>query len=291
MSSKEVMLVIIKKSGLLLSIIAIIILIASSSISQVVKETVDELEMVDVEEHLSEYIPLDLTFTDDNGKEVKLGEYFNHGKPVLLTLGYYECPMLCNLILNGLTKTIKQMNWAPGIDYQIVTVSINPAENFKLAAAKKQTYLTALDIPSAKEGWSFLVGEESQSRKLADAVGFKYRYDEKIKQYAHPAALFLLSEDGKITRYLYGIEFKSNDMKLALMEASEGKIGNTIDKLILYCYHYDPNSQGYVVFAGNVMRVGGALTLIILTLFLVILFYRERKNKSKKLQLSGTNGI
>jgi len=285
------MLIIIKKSGFVLSVIAIMIMFAGSSISQVVKEAVDELEMVDVEEHLGEYIPLDLIFTDDNGKAVKLSDYFNHGKPVLLTLGYYECPMLCNLILNGLTKTVKEMNWKPGIDYLIVTVSINPLEDFNLAGAKKQTYITALDEPSAQEGWNFLVGEESQSRKLADAVGFKYRYDEKIQQYAHPAALFLLSEDGKITRYLYGIEFKANDMKLALMEASEGKIGNTIDKLILYCYHYDPDSQGYVVFAGNVMRLGGALTLIILIIFLSMLFYREKQKKSKKLQLSGSNGI
>jgi protein SCO1/2 len=278
-----------RKSGLVFSIIAILVVIASSAISQVVKETVDELKMVDVEEHLGEYIPFDLTFIDDKGQTVQLGDYFNKSKPVLLTLGYYECPMLCNLILNGLTKTVKQMNWKPGIDYQIVTITINPNEDYKLAAAKKQTYVTALDEPSAQEGWSFLVGEESQSKKIADAVGFKFRYDEKIQQYAHPAALFLISEDGKITRYLYGIEFKANDMKLALMEASQGKIGNTIDKLILYCYHYDPDSQGYVVFAGNVMRLGGALTLIILVIFLGILFYRERQKK--RLQLSGTNGI
>jgi protein SCO1/2 len=267
------------------------ILVAGSAMSQVVKETVDELEMVDVVEHLGDFVPLDLTFIDDNGQTVQLSDYFNRGKPVLLTMGYYECPMLCNLILNGLTKTIKQMNWKPGLDYQIVTVTINPNEDYNLAAAKKQTYVTALDEPSAQDGWSFLIGEESQSRILAEVVGFKYRYDEKIQQYAHPAVLFLISEDGKITRYLYGIEFKANDMKLALMEASEGKIGNTIDKLILYCYHYDPDSQGYVVFASNVMRLGGALTLIVMIIFLGLLFYRERQKRIKKLQLTGTKGI
>lgn len=277
----------IKKSGFLVLLLTIIVIICNPVMSQVVKEKVNELEMVDVEEHLGEYVPFDLKFINEKGESVQLGNFFNKGKPVILTLGYYECPMLCNLIWNGLTKTIKQMDLKPGIDYDIVTVTINPKEDYKLAAAKKETYITALDIPSAKDGWSFLTGEESQSRKLADAVGFKYRYDEKIQQYAHPAVVFLVSEDGKITRYLYGIEFKINDLKLALMETSEGKIGNTLDKLILYCYHYDPDSQGYVVFAGNVMRLGGALTLFILTLFIGILFYRERKRKKLPFSTKG----
>lgn len=251
--------------------------------AQVVQEDAPQLQNIDVEEHLGEYVPLNLIFTDENGNKVTLGEYFNQGKPVLLGLVYYECPMLCNLIFNGLVQTVRELDWQPGEEFQMVSVSINPAETYQLAASKKQNYLQALDIPSATNGWSFLVGDENQSKALADAVGFKYYYDEEQKQYAHPAVIYLIADDGKITRYLYGIEFKKQALHMAILEASQGKIGSTLDKLILYCYHYDPDAGEYVVFAGNVMRLGGIITVVCLGLFIGLLWYRERHKKNKRI--------
>lgn len=277
---------IMKRSTLYIAVVSVLcsamMILTPSLAAQVVKEKVSELESVDVEEHLGEYIPLDLTFTDDNGKIVTMENYLHQGKPVILVMGYYECPMLCNLVFNGLVNTMREMDWHPGEEFLVVTVSINPNEDHVLAKAKKANYLSALDIPSAETGWSFLTGDSVKSRKLANAIGFKYYYDENIQQYAHPALLTLLADDGKISRYLYGIEFKQNDLKFALMEAADGKIGNSLDKLILYCYHYDPDSKGYVVFAGNVMRLGGGITLVLLGLLVGTLLYRERRKRRKK---------
>ncbi len=254
-----------------------------SAKAQVIEDKVSELEGVDIVEHIGEYIPLDLVFTNDVGEEVTLATYFDGEQPVLLMLGYYECPMLCNLVFNGIVNSVKNVKLLPGKDYKMVSVSINHREGFELAAAKKANYLTALDIPSAQDGWTFLTGDSAMSQNLANAIGFQYKYIEDIKQYAHPAAIYLLSPDGKISRYLYGVEYKSNDLTFGLLEASEGKIGNTIDRIILYCYHYDPDSKGYVVFAGNVMRLGGAITLILLVGMIGLLFYRERRKKQQAL--------
>jgi protein SCO1/2 len=236
-----------------------------------------ELEKIDVVERLGDTIPLDLTFQDDTGKTVELGDYFNQGKPVILILAYYECPMLCTLVLNGMSQGVGTLSWTPGKEFQMVTVSIDPRETPELAAGKKKIYLENLSKPVEGNGWAFLVGEESQSKALADAVGFKYFYDEKNKQYGHPAVAFILTEEGKLSRYLYGVEFKPRDLKLALLEASEGKIGSTLDRIILYCYHYDADSQGYAIFASNVMKLGGAVTLVIVLIFLGIMWVRERR--------------
>ncbi|KAA3631314.1 MAG: SCO family protein [Calditrichaeota bacterium] len=276
----------IKKSGILLIYLIWVNIVFVSLVSaQVIKDEVEELKGVDVEEHLGDKIPMDLRFIDDSGNEVTIGSYFNQEQPVLLVLGYYKCPMLCNLVFNGLIEGVRSLDIKPGEDFQMVAVSINHREDFNLAAAKKANYLTAMDIPSAEKGWKFLVGDSTQSQALADAVGFQYRYDEEIGQYAHPAVIYLLTENGTISRYLYGVEFKTNDLKFSLLEASEGKIGNTIDRIILYCYHYDPDSKGYVVFAGNVMRLGGAITLIVLSVFVGLLFYRERRKKNQQISV------
>lgn len=247
---------------------------------QAVRDSVPELQAINVEEHLGDTVPFDLTFIDDGGKEARLGDYFGQGMPVVLILGYYECPMLCNLVFNGVTDAIRDLDIRPGRDYRIITVSINPAETHELAAAKKRNYIDALGDPGAAGGWSFLVGSEEQSKRLADAVGFKYYWDAKREQYAHPAVVMMISEEGTVTRYLYGIQFDPRDFRLALLEASEGKIGNTIDKLILYCYHYDPDADGYVIAAGNVMRLGGAVTMVILAAFIGWLWYRERRRRA-----------
>jgi protein SCO1 len=248
--------------------------------AQVVQDSVPELRKIDVVEHLGESIPLSLTFTNDAGEKVQLGNYFHQGRPVILVLAYYTCPMLCTMVLNGVSDAVKQLNWLPGKEFQILTVSIDPSETPELAAGKKARYLDNLGKKGIENGWRFFVGAEDQSKALAEAIGFKYYYDTEQKMYAHPAVVTILTEEGKISRYLYGIEFKSQDMKLALLEASQGKIGNSIDRLILYCYHYDANAKGYVAMAGRIMRIGGALTLIVLAVVIGTLWGRERVRRS-----------
>jgi protein SCO1/2 len=263
-----------------LALTAIISLGAISSSAQIADLSPPELQKIDVVEHPGEQIPLDLTFHNESGEIVTLGDYFGQDKPVILILAYYDCPMLCTLVLNGISGGIRELSWIPGREYQMVTVSIDPRETAELAAGKKKVHLDDLSMPIAGDGWAFLVGEEDQSKALAEALGFIYYYDEERKQYAHPAVVFILTEEGTISRYLYGIEFDSRNLRLALLEASEGKIGNTLDRIILYCYHYDPDAQGYVVFAANVMRLGGGITLIALLIFLGVMWGRERRKRS-----------
>jgi protein SCO1/2 len=263
-----------------LALTAIISLGAISSSAQIADLSPPELQKIDVVEHPGEQIPLDLTFQNGSGEIVTLGNYFHQGKPVILILAYYECPMLCTLVLNGISESIRKLSWLPGKEFQMITVSIDPREKPELAAGKKKIYLDNLSKPVEGDGWVFLVGEEDQSKALAEVLGFEFYYDEERKQYAHPAVVFILTEGGKISRYLYGIEFDSRNLRLALLEASEGKIGNTLDRILLYCYHYDPDAQGYVVFAANVMRLGGGVTLIALLIFLGVMWGRERRKRS-----------
>ncbi|UCE65233.1 MAG: SCO family protein [Candidatus Zixiibacteriota bacterium] len=276
------MLNIIKNIAFILinAIILSISLLAGLSYAQLIEEDPSQLRDIDVEERLNENIPLDFTFVDDSGDSVTLGDYFHHGKPVVLMMGYYSCPMLCGLIMSGIVEAVNETSLKFGEDYQIVSVSIDPRETDLLASAKKKDYLKRIGVPEDHAGWMFLTGSESQSRGLADAIGFKYYYDESKDMYAHAAVLIILAEEGKISRYLYGIKYESKDFRMAILEASEGKIGNTIDRIILYCYHYDPDAGGYVIFAGNVMRLGGTLTLAILAVFLGILWYRDRHKKA-----------
>jgi len=174
------------------------------------------------------------------------------------------------------------LDWVPGKEFKILTVSIDPTENVELAAAKKSRYYADFGKAMAEDGWVFFIAEESQSKALADAIGFQYYYDKERDQYAHPAVITIISPNGKISRYLYGIEFKERDLKLGLLEASEGKIGTTLDRFLLYCYHYDPDSKGYAILAGNVMRFGGGITLILLIIFLGSLWVKEQLKGSHK---------
>jgi len=267
-------------TALALSIAALLLLGAGRLQAQVVQDSLPELKKIDVVEHLGESVPLDLVFTNDAGETVKLGDYFHHGRPVILVLAYYTCPMLCTLVLNGVSDAVKALDWLPGKEFQILTVSIDPSETAELAAGKKARYLDNLGKKGVESGWRFFVGAESQSKALADAVGFKYYYDTEQKMYAHPAVVTILTEDGKISRYLYGLEYKPQDLRLALLEASQGKIGNTVDRIILYCYHYDASTKGYVAMAGRIMQIGGALTLVILAAIVGTLWARERRRRS-----------
>lgn len=258
-----------------------LLLMVGTAQAQIVRDSIEVLQRIDIEEHLGEQVPLDLQFVNDAGDSVTLRDYFDDDQPIILILGYYQCPMLCNLVFNGLVDGIDKLAWTPGQEFQMITVSINPNESHELALAKKTSYLESFKSPVDESGWDFLVGAQDQSEALAEAVGFKFFYDEERQEYAHPAAAFVLTKDGIISRYLYGIEYSKTDLKLSLMEASEGKVGSTIDRLILYCFHYDPDARGYVVVASKVMKLGGGVALLALSIFMGMLWYGERWRKRK----------
>lgn len=234
---------------------------------------------VGIDEHLGEQVPLDVHFQDETGKDVVLGSYFKPGKPVLLNFAYFKCPMLCNLVLSGMLEGMKKMAWTPGKEYEVVTISIDPREGPDLAAAKKQTHIEALGRPEAAPGWHFLTGKEADIKKVAAAIGFKYQFVKATNEYAHAAGVYTLSPIGKISRYLYGVEFKSKDLRLALLDASEGKFLSFGDKLELFCYRYDPNSKSYVLFARNFMKGSGYVVVAGLALLLGGLWRREFKRR------------
>jgi protein SCO1/2 len=238
-----------------------------------------ELEGVGIDEKLGARVNLDLEFTAENGYQVPLRSFFRSGRPVILNLVYYKCPMLCNLVLNGQTSSLKEVAWTVGEQFDVVTISIDPEEMFNLAVAKKKWYLEQYGRP-AESGWHFLTDYQGNARRLADQIGFHYRWDAATQQWAHAAAIMVLTPDGRVSRYLYGIKYQPRDLRLALTEASEGKLGTVGDKLLLFCFHYDPSSKAYVPFARNLMKLGGVLTVFVLGGFLTVLWRRERKRNS-----------
>jgi protein SCO1 len=237
------------------------------------------LAHVGVDEKLDAPLPLSLVFKDDTGRDVTLGSYFRPGRPVVLTLNYFRCPMLCTLELNGLVQGMKGLAWTPGDQFSVVTVSFDPRETAQLAAAKKQSYLEDLGRPSAEAGWHFLTGSQASIDALTKAVGFSYEYDKDTDQYAHAAVVMLATPEGRVGRYLYGVAFEPATLKLGLLEASKGKIGSTWERFILYCYHYDAEQGRYALAARSIMRVGGALTVLVLGAALGGFWLRERKHR------------
>lgn len=265
-----------------LPIFILLIFCHLNSSAQIVTDIPAELEKVDITEHSGAKIPPELIFTDDGGQQVTIGDYLGQDRPIILILGYYTCPMLCNLVFNGVRDAVNEMPLTLGEDFMIVTVSIDSTETPVVAAAKKKNYLKSLEKEVPESSWMFLTGVADQSRRLADAIGFQYYYDTKSEQFAHAAVITILTPDGTISRYLYGIQFNSRDLRLTLVEASEGKIGNTIDKILLFCYHYDPQARGYTLFAERLMRLGGLITLVFLAFFVGILFFREKAKKNRE---------
>ena len=233
-----------------------------------------QLEGVGITEHPGARVPLDLEFAAEDGRPLRLSQVISGSKPVILTLNYYRCPMLCGLLLSGLLDGLKQLPWTPGKEFEIVTVSIDPLETPKLAMLKKESYLTDYGRPGAAGGWHFLTGKDATIKALTGAVGFGYRYDEERQQYAHPAGIFLLTPDGRVARVLYGVVFEPKTLKLGLTEAGEGKIGSTTDQALLFCYHYDANAGRYVVAASNFMRLGGAATALVVGVWLMTAWRR-----------------
>jgi len=239
------------------------------------------LKGVDLEQHLGEKVPLDLLFKDESGRSVRLGDLLGD-RPAILTLNYYRCPMLCTLELNGLVSSLRTMSLEPGSDFRIITVSIDPKEAPPLAAEKKSVYVRAYGRAGAAEGWHFLTGEEPAIEKLTESVGFRYAYDETTRQYGHAAGIMVLTPAGELSRYFYGVEYPPRDLRLALVESSQGKIGSLADKFLLFCFHYDPATGRYSLLLMRVMRAGGALTALVLGGLVLLALRRERAAQRKK---------
>ncbi len=256
-----------------------VFLTSQSAQAQVNRETPDALQDLGIDEHLGDYIPLDARFATSEGDSVVLGDLLEDGKPVLLNPLYYECPMLCGLVIDGVINVVDELAWKPGKEFIVISISIDPEENAELAAKSKKNYLAGMDS-TAKAGWHFLTGKKDQIDKVIEAVGFEYKEIEKTGEFAHSAAIMLLSPEGKITRYLYGISYDSFNVRSALYESADGKIGNTVDKLVMFCYQYDPDSGSYAPVAINIMKLGGLATLIILGIFLGVLWLREKRKKT-----------
>lgn len=239
----------------------------------------------EIREHLGAAVPKDIVFTNDKGQKVRLGEFFSGERPVILNIGYFGCPALCGRVTNGMVDALKQVEEDPnlealvvGRDVTILTVSFDHAELDKphLVAAKKENYLKHYGKPEAADHWHFLVGDEANVRRLTEAVGFGFRWNQTSKAFDHQAVLIMLSPEGKITRYLYGIYFIPKTFRLAVVEASEGKVGTTLERLLLSCYGYDPERREYTRIGPLVMSIGGGLTLLALACMLFFLFRGER---------------
>jgi protein SCO1 len=243
------------------------------------------LKTVGIEQNLNGQLPLDAGFKDENGNIVKLGSFFGKGRPVVLALVYYECPMLCNEVLNGLTGSLKGISFDAGKEYDVVAISFDARENDKpeLAKNKKSSYLARYERKDAENGWHFLTGTQSEIDKVAQTVGFSYQFDEATNQFAHAGGLTIITPDGKISKYFYGIDYAPKDLKLGLMEASEGKIGNAAEKLYLYCFHYDPATGKYGLAILKVLRLMAIATVLGLGA-MIFVFWQRSKSKPTDLK-------
>ena len=268
----------LRNSFILIALIGLLVVCPAMRADQPVPV---ELDGIGVDEHLNQSVDLSLEFTNERGYEQPLKDFFHAGRPVLLNLVYYTCPMLCSLILNGQTETLRQIPWTPGDQFEVVTISINPGETFDLAQQKKAVYLSSYGKPAP--GWHFLTDYHNNTKRLAAQLGDKYRWDERGQQFAHTAVIFVLSPTGKICRYLYGIKYKARDVRLALTEASDNQAGLSVDRLLLFCFHYDPAARSYVMFATNFMRGGGIVCVLLISFFL---YKMVRVEKTRRLAFS-----
>jgi protein SCO1/2 len=254
---------------------AVFVSAAAVALAQPAQEKPTLLRDVGYDQRLGEQVPLDLVFRDETGRALPLRSLFR-GRSVVLSLVYYECPMLCTLTLNGLGSALSVLTFDVGRDFDVVTVSFEPKETPRLAAAKKKTHLDRYRRPGAEEGWHFLTGDAGAIAALTRAVGFRYVWDAETRQYAHPAGLVVLTPQGRIARYMYGVEYAPRDLRLALVEASQGRIGNPVDTVLLYCYRYDPTRGRYAASVLRLVRLGGLLTVLALGSFILMSLRREK---------------
>ena len=238
------------------------------------------LRKVAFEQNLNAQLPLDTILKDESGRDVAIGAYFGK-KPVVLLFVYFECPMLCTLELNGLIRNLRALSLSVGNEFDIVTVSIDPTETPALARAKKKGYVARYNRPGSEAGWHFLTGDRAAIQRLTDVVGFKFAYDPKSKQYAHPAGLVVVTPQGRLARYIYGVDFPANNLRWALVEASAGKIGTPVDRMLLMCFHYDPSTGRYNFVVMAAVRILGVATLAGLAAFVSLSFARDRQRSRR----------
>ncbi|MGB1048729.1 MAG: SCO family protein [Rhodothermales bacterium] len=238
------------------------------------------LRGVGVDEQLGDFLPRDAQFLDSQGQEVTIGDYLDNGRPLLVNFIYHNCPMLCSITLEALGMTLSDMQWTPGQEFDVVSVSFGAGETPEMAARAKERMLAKLDREGAAEGWHFLVGDSTNIALLTQSVGYSFKWVASTQEYAHPAALIFTGDDGKVTRYLHGLDLPADDVRKALVEASEGTVGSAVDQILMYCYQYDPDSNSYVIHATNLMKFGGMLTLIVLGIGLFVFWRRESDGQS-----------
>jgi len=224
---------------------------------------------IGIDQKLNASLPLDLIFKDESGKSVSLERFF-HKKPVVLSLVYYECPMLCSMTLNGLVKSMRAMPFHIGDEFEVLTISFDPSEKPELAAAKKKVYVGDYGRLDAAAGWHFLTGSKESIERLTEAVGYRYKWDNVTKQWAHASAIMVVTPEGRLSQYLYGIEFSSRDLRLSLVQASQNKIGNVVDRILLFCYHYNPDTGKYGLVVMNTVRLASIATVVALATFIVV---------------------
>jgi protein SCO1/2 len=235
------------------------------------------LSRVNIEQKLNTRLPLETVFKDDAGHDVQLGRYFDGKHPVILTLVYYECPMLCTQILNGLVRAARVLPLLPGKDFQVVVISFDAREGTKEASEKKASYLKLYGRPETADSWHFLTGSIASVKSVTDAVGFRYIWDAHTAQFAHASAIYVATPEGKLSKYFMGIEYSPKDLKLGLVDASSGRIGTMVDQVLLFCYHFDPQSAKYTLFALGLLRIVGAATVLTMGGFVFIMLRRENR--------------
>jgi len=259
-------------------IVAALLVLATAPASAATEPGADvrppALREVGIDQRLGESLPLDAPFRDDHGQSVMLGDFFGR-KPVVLVMTYFECPMLCTLVLNGLTKTLKTMNFEPGKEFDVVVVSFDPRDTPELAAKKKATYVAEYGRVATADGWHFLTGDEAAIARVATAVGFRYKWVPEEKQFAHAAAIMVATPEGRMSRYFYGVDYAGRDLRLGLIEAADHKIGSAVDVLLLFCYRYDPATGKYGAIVLNMVRIGGVATVLVIGAFMAVMFRRE----------------
>jgi protein SCO1/2 len=238
------------------------------------------LREIGFDQNLDRPLPLDAEFQDEAGRAVRLGQYFG-SKPVVLAFVYYDCPMLCTQVLSALTSTLAVLSLDAGKDFEVVLVGFDPREKPAQAARKKEEFLPRYKRPGTEDGWHFLTGAEPAIKRVASAAGFRYAWDEQTLQFAHPTGIIVVTPDGRPARYLFGVEYGPRDVRLALVEASEGKVGSVADALLLYCYHYDPMTGRYGLYVMRAIRVAGAATVLLIATFIVVMIRREKTVRLK----------
>ena len=244
---------------------------------QVAPNKLKLIQNVGLDQHLDEQLPLDLTFRDEHGKQVRLAQYFGKKKPVILTLVYFRCPMLCTQVLNGLLKSSQAIPLRMEEDYEVISISIDPRETPEMAAAKKERYAAAYRRAGAEKGWHFLTGDQNAIDRITRTVGFRYQYDPKSDQFAHASGIVVLTPEGRISRYFYGIDYHPTDLRLGLVESSENRIGSPVDQFLLLCFHYDPRTGKYGLIINNVLKLAGSATVLLLGSFLWVMYRQERR--------------